>query len=54
VDHKGESHPKVAGYALNLFDVEPEDLYSWVHAVGNSLNTLIGYLTKSYALVPMN
>ena len=54
VDHKGESHPKVAGYALNLFGVESEDLYSGVHAVGNRLNTLIGYQTKSYALVPMN
>ena len=42
------------GYALNLFGVEPEDLYAGVHAVGNSLNSLVGYQTKGYALVPMN
>ena len=45
---------EACGYALNLFGVEPEDLYKGVHAVGNSLNSLIGYQTKGYALVPMN
>jgi len=42
------------GYALNLFGVEPEYLYAGIHAVGNSLNSLVGYQTKGYALVPMN
>lgn len=45
---------EACGYALDLFGVEPEDLYEGVHAVGNSLNSLIGYQTKGYALVPMN
>jgi intracellular sulfur oxidation DsrE/DsrF family protein len=45
---------EACGYALNLFGVEPEDLYAGVQAVGNSLNSLVGYQTKGYALVPMN
>ncbi len=45
---------EVCGYALKLFGVEPEDLYKEVHAVGNSLNSLIGYQTRGYALVQMN
>jgi intracellular sulfur oxidation DsrE/DsrF family protein len=45
---------EACGYALNLFGVEPEDLYTGIHAVGNSLNSLVGYQTKGYALVPMN
>jgi intracellular sulfur oxidation DsrE/DsrF family protein len=45
---------EACGYALNLFGVEPEDLYAGIHAVGNSLNSVIGYQTRGYALVPMN
>jgi len=45
---------EACGYALNLFGVEPEDLYVGIHAVGNSLNSLVGYQAKGYALVPMN
>ena len=45
---------EACGYALNLFGVEAEDLYDGIHAVGNSLNSLIGYQTRGYALVPMN
>jgi len=45
---------EACGYALNLFSVEPEDLYAGIHAVGNSLNSLVGYQTKGYALVSMN
>ena len=45
---------EACGYALNLFGVEPEDLYDGVGTVGNSLNSLIGYQTRGYALVPMN
>jgi intracellular sulfur oxidation DsrE/DsrF family protein len=45
---------EACGYALNLFGLEEEDLYAGVHAVGNSLNSLIGYQTQGYALVPMN
>ena len=45
---------EACGYALNLFGVEPEDLYAGIHAVGNSLNSVVGYQTKGYALVPMN
>ena len=45
---------EACGYALNLFGVEPEDLYAGIHAVGNSLNSLVGYQIKGYALVPMN
>ena len=45
---------EACGYALDLFGLEAEDLYEQVHAVGNSLNSLIGYQTKGYALVPMN
>ncbi len=45
---------EACGYALNLFGVEPEDLYEGIVAVGNSLNSLIGYQTKGYSLVPMN
>ena len=47
-------HLEACGYALDLFGVEPEDLYTGVNAVGNSLNSLIGYQTKGYAIVPMN
>ena len=45
---------EACGYALNLFGLEAEDLYEGVHAIGNSLNSLIGYQTQGYALVPMN
>jgi len=45
---------EACGYALNLFAVEPEDLYQGIVTVGNSLNSLIGYQTKGYALIPMN
>ncbi len=45
---------EACGYALNLFGLEEEDLLVGIHAVGNSLNSLIGYQTKGYALVPMN
>jgi intracellular sulfur oxidation DsrE/DsrF family protein len=45
---------EACGYALNLFGVEPEDIYAGINAVGNSLNSLVGYQTKGYALVPMN
>lgn len=45
---------EACNYALNLFGLEPEDLYGEIQAVGNSLNSLIGYQTKGYALVPMN
>ena len=45
---------EACGYALNLFGVEPEDLYAGIHAVGNSLNSLVEYQTKGYALVPIN
>lgn len=45
---------EACGYALNLFGLEAQDLYAGIHAVGNSLNSLIGYQTKGYALVPMN
>ena len=45
---------EACGYALNLFGVEPEDLYGGIVSVGNSLNSLIGYQTKGYALIPMN
>jgi len=45
---------EACGYALNLFGVEPEDLYKGVAVVGNSLNSLIGYQIKGYSLVPMN
>lgn len=45
---------EACGYALNLFALEEEDLFDGIHAVGNSLNSLIGYQAKGYALVPMN
>ena len=45
---------EACGYALNLFALEEQDLFNEVHAVGNSLNSLIAYQTKGYALVPMN
>lgn len=45
---------EACGYALNLFGVGPEDLYPGIAAVGNSLNSVIGYQSKGYALVPMN
>ena len=45
---------EACGYALNLFGVEPEDLYGGIVSVGNSLNSLIGYQTKGSALIPMN
>ncbi|MEJ2470308.1 MAG: DsrE family protein [Desulfuromonadales bacterium] len=44
---------EACGYALNLFGVGPDALYKGVNAVGNSLNSLIGYQTRGYALVPM-
>ena len=45
---------EACGYALNLFAIEPEDLYDGIVSVGNSLNSLIGYQIKGYSLVPMN
>jgi len=45
---------EACGYALNLFGLEEEDLFEGIHAVGNSLNSLIGYQTRGYVLVPMN
>ncbi|MBW2476622.1 MAG: DsrE family protein, partial [Deltaproteobacteria bacterium] len=45
---------EACGYALELFGIEPEDLYSGVTTVGNSLNSLIGYQAKGYSLIPMN
>ena len=45
---------EACGYALNLFGLAEEDLLEGVHAVGNSLNSLVGYQAKGYALVPMN
>ena len=45
---------EACGYALDLFAVEPEDLYQGIVSVGNSLNSLIGYQTKGYSLVSMN
>jgi intracellular sulfur oxidation DsrE/DsrF family protein len=45
---------EACSYALDLFGLEAEDLVDGVHAVGNSLNSLIAYQTKGYALVPMN
>ena len=45
---------EACGYALDLFAVEPEDLYQGIVSVGNSLNSFIGYKTKGYALIPMN
>ena len=45
---------EACGYALNLFGVEPEDLYGGIVSVGNSLNSVIGYQIKGYSLVPMN
>ena len=45
---------EACGYALNLFGAEPEDLYAGIHAIGYGLNSLVGYQTKGYALVPMN
>ena len=33
---------EACGYALNLFGVEPEDLYEGIVRVGNSLNSFIG------------
>ncbi len=45
---------EACGYALNLFGIKEEDLLEGIHAVGNSLNSLVGYQAKGYALVPMN
>lgn len=45
---------EACGYALNLFGVEPEDLYEGIVSVGNSLNSLIGYQIKGYSLIAMN
>ena len=44
---------EACGYALNLFGVEAEDLVDGINAVGNSLNSVIGYQIKGFALVPM-
>lgn len=52
--NKEEIRLEACGYALNLFGVEPEDLYPGIVAVGNSLNSVIGYQAKGYSLVPMN
>lgn len=51
---KRDIRVEACGYALNLYGIEPEDLYENVQAVSNSLNSLIGYQAKGYALVPMN
>ena len=45
---------EACGYALEMYGIEPEDLYEGVTAVGNSLNSLIGFQSKGYALVMMN
>jgi len=45
---------EACGYALDLYGIEPEDLYEGVTAVGNSLNSLIGYQAKGYSLIIMN
>jgi len=45
---------EACGYALKLFALNEEDLFGGIHAVGNSLNSLIGYQAQGYALVPMN
>ena len=45
---------EACGYALELFNVEPESLYDQIITIGNSLNSLIGYQTKGFALVSMN
>ncbi|MGK2906918.1 MAG: DsrE family protein [Desulfuromonadales bacterium] len=45
---------EACSYALDLFGLEAEDLVDGIHAVGNSLNSLIAYQIKGYALVPMN
>ena len=45
---------EACSYALNLFGLEAEDLVDGIHAVGNSLNSIIAYQIKGYALVPMN
>ncbi|MDH3999000.1 MAG: DsrE family protein [Desulfuromonadales bacterium] len=45
---------EACGYALDMFGLDEEDLYQGVDTVGNSLNSLIGYQTKGYALVTMN
>ena len=37
---------EACGYALNLFGVEPEDLYAGIHAVGKSLNSVGGIKLK--------
>ena len=42
---------EACGYALTLFGVESE---VGIHAVGYGLNSLAGYQTKGYALVPIN
>ena len=47
-------HLEACSYALGLFGLEAEDLINGIHAVGNSLNSLIAYQIKGYALVPMN
>ena len=45
---------EACGYALNLFGLEPDNLYENIVSIGNSLNSLIGYQIRGYALVPMN
>ena len=45
---------EACGYAIDLFGLEPEDIYKEVIPIGNSLNSIIGYQAKDYALVPMN
>ena len=45
---------EACGYAIDLFGLEPEDIYKEIAPIGNSLNSIIGYQAKDYALVPMN
>jgi len=45
---------EACGYALNLFALDPGDLFPGVVAIGNSLISLAGYQAKGYALVTMN
>lgn len=45
---------EACGYALNLFALDPHDLFAGVVPVGNSLVSLIGYQNKGYAFIPMN
>ena len=51
---KREVRLEACGYAARMFRVDPAGYFPEVRPVGNSLNSLIGYQMKGYALVPMN